>query len=64
MVLPGTRGGWPLDVRANGSPVPVVPDQLAQPAIWLDPGEYAISGRFDWVDRPSSLAVPESIALV
>ncbi len=62
--LPGDAENWPLDVRDGGFAVPVVPDESGDPVVWLEPGSHALEGRLDWVRRPESLRVPESVALV
>lgn len=62
--LPGDTMHWPQGVTANGAAVPVVPGESGAPVAWLEAGEYAIAGRFDWSERPESLALPASIALV
>jgi len=62
--LPGDAGHWPQRVTANGNEIPVVPDENGVPVAWLDEGDYALAGRYDWSERPESLALPDSIALV
>jgi len=55
--LPGGPGAWPLDVRVDGRPVPV----LAQgdvPYVTLEPGAHAIAGAFRWPRLPQALRVP------
>ncbi|HVF34403.1 MAG TPA: hypothetical protein VND91_03710, partial [Candidatus Saccharimonadia bacterium] len=62
--LPGDASHWPQSVRSNGAATPVVPDEAQRPVAWLDPGEHVLEGRFDWAERPESLALPASVALV
>ena len=59
VALPGGRGAWPQDVRADGIPAVVTDDQGA-PAVLLGPGRHRVTGAFAWSERPQGLAVPDS----
>ncbi|MBA6411606.1 hypothetical protein H2508_00540 [Parahaliea sp. F7430] len=61
--LPGSTEAWPLRVTANAKPAAVL-DRGGAPHVLLDAGVHELQGQFQWQRRPSSLAVPESIALV
>lgn len=63
--LPGDRLYWPQAVLVNGSAAPVVrlPGRDT-PVIWLPAGSYRVSGRFDWSERPESIAVPGAVARI
>jgi hypothetical protein len=61
--LPGTNGQWPQNVHAGAAPVAVVEHQ-GTPAVRLDPGDHAISGRFRWSRAPDGLAIPPAVGLV
>ncbi len=63
VALPGSAEHWPRDVRLNGAPAAVVLAQGA-PSLRLEPGSYAITGRFSWSTRPESLPLPPTTALV
>lgn len=61
--LPGGADQWPQDVRVGVDEVAVVEHQ-GSPAVRLDPGEHAISGRFAWARTPDGLAIPPATGLV
>ena len=61
--LPGGPGAWPQDVRLGGTPAAVV-ERAGAPAIRLEPGEHALSGRFLWSAHPETLPVPPETAMV
>ncbi|MEA3274510.1 MAG: hypothetical protein U9Q81_04290 [Pseudomonadota bacterium] len=61
--LPGDKAHWPQDVRV-GSDFAAVVEHEGVPALKLDAGEYAVSGRFVWRERPEGLAVPTATGLV
>lgn len=63
VMLPGDAESWPLDVTVNGEPAPIA-QRGNQPALYLEPGEYTISGRFDWERPPERLLVPLQSGLV
>ncbi len=61
--LPGSTDQWPQDVRLGADAAAVVEHQGA-PAVRLDPGDHAISGRFVWDRTPDGLAIPPATGLV
>lgn len=63
IALPGDDDHWPLDVSVDGRALAVV-GQSGVPSVWLPEGRYLIEGRFDWDERPESIALPASIARV
>ena len=63
VALPGDERSWPQEVTANNKTVPVL-DRDGHPALWLDPGSYAVRGDLPWNARPARLRVPPSIGLV
>lgn len=62
-VLPGDGPHWPQDVSANGRNAPVLESQ-GFPALWLEPGEHRVQGRFSWKALPESLRVPPRSGLI
>jgi hypothetical protein len=60
--LPGDRQHWPQQVRVDGKAVPVV--DRAGPQLWMAAGEHELEARMIWSERPQSLRVPQSIALI
>ena len=54
---------WPRDVRLSGKPVPVI-DRNGTPSIFMPPGEYTVTGRFDWLKLPETIQVPPAIGLI
>ena len=61
--LPGDDDHWPLDVKVDGRPAPVV-DKDDSPTLWLEPGRHSLSGRFAWDSLPESLHIPQETGLV
>ena len=61
--LPGDKDHWPLDVRLDGRPAPVV-DESDAPKLKLQPGRHVLSGRFRWDSLPESLQAPVETGLV
>lgn len=57
MDLPGAAGRWPLAVRVDGKPVPVVA-RNALPVLQLDAGKHRVEGRYTWPHLPESLPLP------
>ncbi|MBB5207783.1 hypothetical protein [Chiayiivirga flava] len=60
--LPGSGEWRPIEVTANGAPVPVLND--GGPWVLLPAGTHRLAGRFAWARRPATLPVPGAIALV
>lgn len=54
--LPGDDKNWPQDVQSNGQSA-VLLDWQGRPALWLEPGEYTVTGVFAWDKRPEFLPV-------
>ncbi|MGE4096143.1 MAG: hypothetical protein AB7G75_35515, partial [Candidatus Binatia bacterium] len=61
--LPGEREHWPQEVQVNGQPV-VVNDRGGVPSLYLQPGEYTVSGRFVWESLPQALQIPATTGLI
>lgn len=61
--LPGDGANWPIDVRSETQALVVNTDHYGRPVVFLEPGEYRISGRIPWQQRPESLAVPKTAQL-
>ncbi len=61
--LPGDAGHWPQQVGVNTQRQPVLL-RGQQPALWLTPGSYDVSGRIPWREQPQSLVIPASVGLV
>jgi len=61
--LPGNAANWPQQVTANGQAIAVVM-RGSTPKIRLAPGRYNIAGRFEWDERPGTLAVPSRTGLI
>ena len=60
--LPGSHEHWPQQVSVDGKPVPVV--DRNGPTVWLTVGDHELRASMGWSERPQSLQVPASIALV
>ncbi len=63
VALPGEPGRWPLEVRVNGQAAPVL-EQQERPFLFLAPGDYTISGLFQWSELPESLAIPPATGVL
>jgi hypothetical protein len=63
VALPGDADHWPLDVSVDGRALAVTAED-DMPVVWLPEGRHRIEGRFDWDERPESMALPASIARV
>jgi hypothetical protein len=61
--LPGDSLHWPLDLRDQHGPVPVVA-RADGPAAYLPAGVHQLTGRFAWDSAPAALGVPPSAALL
>lgn len=60
--LPGDAEHWPQRVTVGGVAMPVV--DHGGPALWLGSGSHEVRAEIPWTQRPQSLRVPRSIALV
>ncbi len=60
--LPGGTGQWPLNVRVNNTPGLLMLHN-GGPAIHLVPGQYGITGDFQWNTLPEHLKLPERTGL-
>jgi hypothetical protein len=61
--LIGDDEAWPQDVRVDGKPAVVI-DGGGIPQVRVDAGAHRVEGRFVWRMPPSSLRVPEEVALL
>ena len=61
--LPGGLNNWPQNIKVNNQPS-AVQEFKGKPALWLEPGHYQISGRFNWAKPPKRLTIPKTIGLV
>jgi len=62
--LPGDSDFWPQDVSSDGRSLAVIANEDGVPVVWLAPGKYRIEGRFEWDERPESIALPALIARI
>ncbi|MEO7916941.1 MAG: hypothetical protein ABIR16_04805, partial [Dokdonella sp.] len=60
--LPGDTEHWPQQATLDGKAAAIV--DFGGPAVFLEPGSYQFRARIPWQQRPQSLRVPPSIALV
>lgn len=62
--LPGGREVWPLNVKANGAPVPVV-EHNGNPSIHVvASGTYQIEGNYRWDAAPQRIPLPREIGIL
>jgi len=63
MALPGSHEVWPLDVKANGTPVPVV-EHDGKPSVHLITGVYHLTGDYRWDEMPQRIVIPQEIGVL
>ncbi|MFK7963259.1 MAG: hypothetical protein AB8C46_04755 [Burkholderiaceae bacterium] len=63
LVLPGSVRQWPVNVMINGEPAVVV-SVKGHPAVDVQPGEWQLTGEFEWQRLPDSLDLGESTGIV
>ncbi len=61
--LPGDLTYWPEQVSVGGRTAAVVA-RGSTPSVFLEPGRYNITGRFQWNKRPGELTVPAASGLL
>mgnify|MGYP001814065318 CR=1 FL=1 len=61
--LPGSGEIWPIDVRINDQPIPVI-ERDGTPSIRLSPGEHQLVGKFNWDAIPQRIAIPSEIGIL
>ena len=61
--LPGGLNYWPQKIKVNNQAA-VVHEFKGKPALWLEPGNYRINGRFNWDRPPDRLTIPKTIGLI
>jgi len=61
--LPGGAGTWPVTVRTNGTPVPVL-EHGGGPAVQLEAGQYVLEGGYRWTEIPQRLQIPAEIGIL
>lgn len=61
--LPGGGDQWPQNVKADGSPAPVV-EHEGHPSIKLPVGTHRIEGEFAWNKIPQKVALPATIGMI
>lgn len=61
--LVGDKDNWPENVKVNNQLFPVS-TQDGRPAVFLEPGEYQISGEFSFEKVPEFLQVPSATGVI
>ena len=61
--LPGSRDAWPLEVKSNGLPVPVL-DHGGSPAVRLAAGTFRLEGAYRWSEVPQRIPIPREIGIL
>jgi hypothetical protein len=61
--LPGDSKRWPLDVRVDGTPLPLTQADGA-PRVRLPQGAHTVTGSFAWDAMPEVLPVPPATGLL
>jgi len=63
VTLPGDSTAWPIEVQDGASRIPVIGDPSSNPIVERPAGPFRITGRLKWRKRPSSLTIPDDIAV-
>ena len=61
--LPGGGDVWPVDVKANGTLLPVVQHD-GHPSVKLPAGTYRLEGSYRWNEIPRSVPLPREIGIL
>ena len=61
--LLGNEGVWPINVSANGEHIPVI-EKNGIPQVYLEAGEYLLSGTIIWNEIPNHINLPKDIAII
>jgi len=61
--LPGGKEVWPVEVRANGAPVPVL-EHKGRPSIQLPAGTCRVEGTYRWNEIPQRISLPREIGIL
>ena len=61
--LPGGEEAWPVEVNANGTPLPVV-EHKGSPAVKLTAGTHELQGVWRWRKIPQRIALPSEIGIL
>ena len=61
--LPGGKEVWPLEVKANGAPLPVI-EHEGHPAVRLAGGRFRLEGAYRWSDVPQRIPIPREIGIL
>jgi hypothetical protein len=61
--LPGSHEVWPLEVKANGTPVPVV-EHDGKPSVHLSTGAYHLTGGYRWDEMPQRIIIPQEMGIL
>ncbi|MBU2222862.1 MAG: hypothetical protein KKB00_02405, partial [Gammaproteobacteria bacterium] len=68
VTLPGDVRYWPQQVMVRGAQAPVsqptLRDHAGEPQIWLQRGNWQISGHFRWSQAPQSIQIPVQSGIV
>lgn len=63
LLLPGSPGRWPEQVRNGSGPVPVV-EREGRPAIRVEARSDTVTGSFVWPELPQQIELPPSVGLL
>lgn len=61
--LPGGGNTWPVNVRRDGKPIPVL-DREGVPHVRVPAGLHRIEGGFSWSEMPQNLSLPRELGLL
>ncbi len=61
--LPGDGELWPVEVTADGAPLPVVA-HAGKPSVKLDSGSYYLTGKYRWQSVPQRIEIPPEIGIL
>ena len=61
--LPGGGDLWPVEVKANGTLLPVV-EHDGHPSVKLPAGTYRLEGAYRWNEIPQSIPLPREVGIL
>lgn len=61
--LPGNKNYWPQKVNVNDQPA-LVMSKNGIPSIYLDTGNYQLTGEFIWNQLPDMISIPKNTGIV
>lgn len=61
--LPGSSEVWPVEVKGNGAPLPVV-EHEGKPSVQVTAGTVRIEGSYHWKELPQGIPLPQAVGIL